>query len=58
MKTLTSLFASALIAASLFTSSAFAADGNQITNEQPIAYSSGGGTYHECFLKGNPGCGK
>ena len=57
MKTLTSLFASALIATSLFASSAFAVTDSQIINEAPVAMSAGG-TYHQCFLAGNPGCKK
>lgn len=58
MKTLTSLFASALIATSLFATSAFAVTDSQMITEAPVAMSSAGGTYHQCFLEGNPGCKK
>ena len=59
MKALTTLFASALVATSLFSSTAFAAVDNQITNQQQIVFSgSAGGQYHECFLAGDPGCRK
>ena len=58
MKMLTGLFSSALIATSLFTSSAFAASETPTIAEQQEVVSMGGGRYHECFLKGNVGCKK
>jgi len=55
MKTLASLFASILIATSLFVSTAYAVGDSQMVDEQ-VVYSSSGGKYHQCFLEGNVGC--
>jgi len=55
MKILTSFFASALFATSLFTFSVYAADNQLIVDEQQVIHTNDG-RFHQCDLAGNPDC--